>query len=134
MRTVAVVIAALTLVALYPPVASANDCANAGSGSLCVEIPASRPNSPPGVPSLPPTPYWGKYYLWIGAGHCTTGDLADCRGHPATGPVGVDLPDQAGGGTAPGLGVIGMLYEETNGMNGLQRFFTSRPGDRMVLV
>lgn len=134
MRIVAVALAVLSLVALYPPVVSADDCANPGSGSFCRQIDATRPNSPPGVPTAPPTPYWGKYYLWLGAGRCASMDLNDCRGHPATGPVGVDLPDQVGGGTAPGVGLLGILYEETNGMNGLQRFFTSRPGDRMVLV
>ena len=130
MRIVAVALAVLSLVALYPPGVSANDCANPGSGSFCQEINASRPNSPPGVPSLPPTPNWGKYYLWLGAGHCTTGNLNDCRGVPASPPVGVELPQ---GGTL-GFGQFGMLYEESNGLPGLQRFFTSRAGDRMVLI
>ena len=131
MRTVAVALAVLTLVAALPTVLSADECANPGSLSFCVPIDASRPNSPPGVPSLPQTPYWGKYYLWIGAGHCTTLNLNDCRSVPATGPVGADLPTGSG---YVGLGTFGMLFEETNGMTGLQRFFTTRAADRMVLV
>lgn len=135
MRIVAVAMAVLSLVALYPPTVSADDCANVAAPSFCTPINATRPNSPPGVPSLPPTTYWGKYYLWLGVGYCVGATLpsADCRGVPATGPVGVEKPDQVGGGTV-GFGQFGMLYEETNGFPGLQRFVTSSPGDRMVLI
>lgn len=143
MRSVAVALAVLTLVAAFPTVLSADECATPGSASFCVPIDASRPTSPPGVPSLPQTTYWGKYYLWLGAGHCTTLNLNDCRGYPPGTPVGVEKPDcplapsqcPAGvfGGTV-GFGIFGLLYEETNGMAGLQRYYTSRAADRMVLV
>ena len=131
MRNVAVALAVMTLIAALPTVLSADECATPGSGSACVPIDASRPNSPPGFPQLPQTAYWGKYYLWIGAGHCITLNLNDCRGFPAASGSGIPLPD---GGTAPIPGIFGILYEETNGAPGLQRFFTSRSADRMILI
>lgn len=95
------------------------------------------------MPSLPQTTYWGNYYLWLGVGRCTTPDLNVCRGSPPGPPVGVEKPDcplapsqcPSGvfGGTV-GVGVFGILYEETNGVAGLQRYYTTRPADRMVLV
>lgn len=128
MRTVAVAIAALSLLAAFPLVQSADECANPGSASFCRRIDAGRPSTPPGFPSVPDTPYWGTYYLWIAPGRCLSVSN-DCRSVPAQPPVGVEYP----GGTA-GLGIFGVLFEESNGMPGLQRSFTTRPGDRMVLV
>ena len=133
MRIVATVAALLTLVAVFPPVATADDCAAPGAMSYCYPLGAQRPTLPPGFPAVPDTTYWGQYYLWVGAGRCATFDLNDCRGTPATPPVGVKLPPQVGGGTL-GFGLFGVLYEETNGMEGLQRYWTSRPADRMVLL
>ncbi|HET6406011.1 MAG TPA: hypothetical protein VFH78_15330 [Candidatus Thermoplasmatota archaeon] len=133
MRSVAVTIALLSLVAVFPPASSSDECAAPGTLSFCQKLDVMRPNPPPGVPNLPNTPYYGTYYLWVGAGHCIGTNLNDCRSYPPGGPIGVKLPAEAGGGTV-GFGVFGMLFEESNGAPGLQRFVTSRPPDRMVLV
>lgn len=128
---VAVAVATLSLLATLPTALSYDECAAPGSLSACQTIGAQRPASPPGVPTLPASPYWGTYYLWLGAGRCVAMDLNDCRGFPSAPESGVPLPD---GSRTVGLGTFGMLYQESNGMAGLQRYVTLRPGDRMVLV
>lgn len=133
MRNVAIALAALTLIAALPTVLSADECAAAGSGSLCIPIAATRPTSPPGVPQIPNEPFFGTYYLWLGAGHCTTFDLNDCRSVGAN-RFGFALPNEVGGGRTPGVGIFGLLYQETNGAPGLQRYFTTRLSDTMVLT
>ena len=130
MRTVAVLLALLSVLPLFPMSLAADDCANPGAASFCQRIDAPRPSTPNGVPTPPDTPYWGSYYLWLGVGHCVTPLSSDCRGQPAYQP-GVEPPT---GGSPVGPGVFGVLYEESNGLAGLQRSFTSRVADRMVLV
>lgn len=138
MRTVAVAFAVLSIAALIPPSVHAvnNDCvapnANNLTSSFCVEI--TQTQKPTG--QIPDTPYWGKYYLWIGPGPCTSAPGGSaCRGIPASPGSGVPLPAGAG---AVGAGAFGILWQETNGVSGLQReaFFLGslKPADHMVLV
>lgn len=133
MRNVAIALAALTLIAALPTVFSADECAAPGSGSFCIPIAATRPTSPPGVPQIPNEPFFGTYYLWLGAGHCTSINLNDCRSFHAD-SHGFALPNEAGGGRTPGFDLFGLLYQESNGAPGLQRYFTTRVSDTMVLI
>lgn len=135
MRTVAVALALLSVLALVPPsVTAANECvapsANNATSAFCVTILVAKPNG-----GLPETPYWDTYYLWIGPGPCTTAPVsASCRGVPAADGSGVPLPTSG----AVGAGVFGVLWKETNVLTGLQRqpVFDGgvKPADAMVLV
>lgn len=128
MRTVAVILALLTVVPMLP-VAAADDCANAGAGSFCTHFTVDRPGSPPGVPTVPASPNYGKYYLWISGTRCTSPLSADCQG-TSNPPVGVHVPEYG----YAGVGLVAVLYQETNGAAGLQRFLLSRAPDRSVLA
>lgn len=119
MRTVAAMVAILGIVALFPQV-SADDCnLSTSPAHACQKIDVPAPGSP-----VPPAAVFGTYYVWIGPGHCTNPIGGDCRGVPA--------------GAGSTLGVFGVLYQESNGLGGLQRTATftagHRPADRMVLV
>lgn len=141
MRPVAVTLAVLMFLVTFPPTSvAADECApgNAGALSWCVPIEAYRPTSPPNVPSLPPSQLWGKYYLWIGPGHCTSPFSGDCRSVPAGEPRGVPTGAPPPAPSYVGAGLFGVLFQESNGLAGLQRTLSAaggaRPPDRMVLV
>lgn len=137
MRKVAVLVALACALALLPPARAANECTvDVAEGVVCLEIPVENPGTPPGTPGVPPAAgtYFGTYYLWIGAGDCSQSPISNaCRGVPVAPGSGVPTP--AG---AVGAGVFGILYEESNGVDGLQRskfFFGGlRPADHTVLV
>lgn len=120
MRIVAVALALFFLATAMPAATASDDCyTNAAEPRACVPIP---------LPSPHPTVAAKTFYAHFGGPACKTlpaGPLSrDCTGTPAS-----------GGAT---LGVFGILYEETNGLQGLQRFSTSvgtvRNGDRILLV
>lgn len=131
MRIVAALLALSCLMVIFPFTHAADECQNTRPGDACVPIDASRPGTPPPAPGVVDTPYWGGYYLWVGAATCTTAVLNDCRGTPPTSGSGVPLPQ---GGQA-GVGQFGMLFKESNGRSGLQRT-PAFPvlADRMILV
>lgn len=139
MRTVAVTFVILSTLALFPPGLAADECQlDVQHGTICVSTGdlLNRQSTPPGVPN-PNEPYYGKYYLWIGPGHCLPNPLVlDCRGSLAPGS-GTALPYEAGGGSLP-IGLFGVLYQESNGVPGLQRTPVVsgglRPPDHMVLI
>lgn len=134
MRIVAISIALLGVFALIPPSASAADECVAPSPptiaqSFCVALTVNKPAG------APETPYWDKYYVWFGPGPCgdaPTGPV--CRGTPTAPGSGVPLPTS--GSVGPGL--FGVLWQETNTVDGLQRqsiyFSGQKPADVMVLV
>lgn len=134
MRLVATMVALVGIIALLPQV-EANECNTSTSPArACVTIPVAKPASQPGVPSVPDTPYWGTYYLWLGPGHCAAPTSNECLGTPSAPNSGVPLPV----GQPVGVGTFGMLYQESNGLPGLQRAQTFSGGikapDRMILV
>lgn len=138
MRTVAVLLALASALALIPPATAENECAtDLVEGRLCMELPVQNPGAPPGLPGVPPqaNPYFGTYYLWVGIEDCSQSPISnDCRGVPVSPGSGVPTPD----GSAVGLGIFSMLYEESNNVAGLQRnvFFAGglRQPDHTVLV
>lgn len=96
-----------------------------------MQVLAAKPAS-----QVPNTPYWGTYYLWVGPAACASAPLGPaCRGLPASPGSGVPHPT---GGTPVGLGTFGILWQESNGLEGLQRearsFGGLKPADHMVLV
>lgn len=138
MRKVAVALALLSVLAVFPPAAAEDECRiEAATGRVCVAIPADRPSTPPGLPGAPPQtdPYYGTYYVWMNAQKCSQSAIGNaCRGVPV-GP-GSGVPTPAGN---VGAGVFSVVYEESNGVPGLQRqvfIFGGgvRPPDRTVLV
>lgn len=134
MRTFAVAIAVLSFLAGMPTSVAADECANPGSAaSFCVPVPI-QPTSPVTGVGVPPTPYWGKYYLWIGAGHCLGGPSPQCTTFP-TGPgSGIPMPD---GSYLAAPHVMSVLFRESNGVAGLQRSTATAGGrapDATVLL
>lgn len=137
MRTVAVTLAILSALALVPPTFASDECApDVGGAVYCEEIPVDEPTTPPGLPGVPAAvrPFFGTYYLWVGPGECTSPLSNVCRGVPVAPGSGIPTP---AGNVA--VGVFSVLYEESNGLTGLQRSpiivgSTLRPPDRTVLV
>lgn len=120
MRTVAIFFALLTLAAALPVASANNACTtNPGEPRVCVTVPVTSPN--PAVASK-------TYYVYAGHAACKEVPLgpftSECSGTPAT-----------GGAT---LGLFGIVYEETNGLPGLQRtdLIVGRyyPADRILLI
>ena len=135
MRIVAVALALLSILALVPPTQAADECeATTPTHHVCVVIPLTKPAPPPPSPALPASPTWGTYYLYVGPAACASPTSNACRGIPAEDP-GVAPPT---GGEPVGVGAFGILWQESNGVGGLQRerfnLGGSRPADRMVLV
>lgn len=126
MKTVAALVALVGIVAVMPLALGgpANECQMTPPGIICRELVVSHQN----LPVVNTVPYFDTYYLWIGAVSCESPTTNDCRGTPSAG-AGVTTP--AG---PVGVGLFGILYQETNGAPGLQRFSGSTPADRMVLV
>lgn len=113
MRRVALVaLAVLALVpSLLPLAGAANDC----TPGNCVQL-EGRPGPTPAVPGTP------TFYVYYHAATCAPNFSAECTGAPES-PVGF----------------VGLVYEETNGSSGLQRFsFQSGshtvPADQAVLL
>lgn len=135
MRTVAILLALLSALAVVPPAANAaNECsaptATNATQSFCVSHTVTKPAG-----QVPDEPYWDTYYVWLGPGPCVGATFSSaCRGTPVTDGSGVPLPTSG----AVGAGVFGILWQETNGLDGLQRAPTSDNGphaaDKMVLV
>lgn len=125
MRIVATTLAALILAGMGPAVAT-NDCDREPTdGAVCHEFDVGAPV---------PAPYADHYYIWLGWDACTPNPLTyDCMGRPAAGGSGVPTP--IGPVTA---GMFGVLYQESNGCGGLQRFKQACGAlvepDRMILV
>lgn len=132
MRAVAVLFALVSFVATLPTSEAVDECANPGAvASYCKEIPL-QPQSPISGVGIPPTPLWGKYYLWIGAGHCTSPTSDACRSIPGENN-GVPTPV----GYVAGPHIISVLFRESNGVGGLQRSSSSAGGrspDATVLM
>lgn len=135
MRTVAIIVALASVLVAFP-VTQADDCAppqpNTGAVHFCISQEVNRPSSlPTQVNGLP---YWGKYYIWIGPGHCLSPLSNECTGQqPASPGSGVPLP----AGSPVGPHVFGVLWQESNGIHGLQRRDTypgPKPADHMVLI
>lgn len=143
MRKVAMILALLCALPVLFPAAHATDCVtDVDSGTVCTDIPVAKPGTPDGAPGVPAaaSPYFGRYYLYIGAGDCTESATAAisnaCRGTPASPGSGVPLPSPPG---PVGAGALGILYQESNSFDGLQRrqfAFGSglRPADHMILI
>lgn len=116
----------------YPPSFS-NECRGVDLtyGSVCVAVPTGSPT----LPLDPPVPDIGPgYYLYVPFARCLRSPLSwDCRGHPDPQP-GTELP--TGQQVCPC--VIGAVWQETNGYDGLQRYRFSWYGlrypDHLVLV
>lgn len=119
MRSVAVALVLLTLPLTFPALAEDeyDECkdvlANRPCHDLRVETPVAAAN--------------GRYFLWLGWTKCTP-TTPDCAGKPNDSHV---LP------TSP---VVGTLYQDTNGLGGLQRYpvvisqTLKYPADKLVLV
>lgn len=126
-RPVAIALVALMWAAALPSGVAAtpyDDCAGGPAGANpCVTI--SVPRETPDDRAIPPPAGGLTYYLWAAAAKCAPTFDGFCSGRPA------------GGNPALG-GVVGVLYEETNGGPGLQRFSrfvgTTLPPDAMILV
>lgn len=108
MRAVAILLPALLLVAVMPATAASND----ECASTCVPVTAPRPTG--SVPAV-------TYYVWYGTSACD------------------DLPGGPFSLECKGSGrVLGVLYEETNGLGGLQRkgivLDKPYPADKAVLL
>jgi hypothetical protein len=99
LRSAVLIVALATVFALVPASATGFDeCVVApASGIICQKIEAN-----PGSPA----PQLKAHYLWIGPGNCVSGTT------PTPGNCA---------GTPNGQGVFGILYEESNGVGGLQR-------------
>lgn len=135
MRTVAVVLVLLLGLAAVP-LSSANECVNdAARAQVCQTVDARRPATPPNVPAAPQSPYWGTYYLFVGAAACATGPSTNaCRGSPAAPGSGIPHPTQEDTSIGPAP-VMGVLWVESNGKGGLQRFKLGGDApDRTILV
>ena len=109
MRPVAIALVALIWMAALPSgvaTTSHDECANAPAGS-CVAVSVPRQAPPPANSEVPPPAGGLTYYLWAAGARCapTFGDA--CSGRPAAG--------------SPVIGLVGILYEETNSVSGLQR-------------
>lgn len=120
MRTVAAMVAIAGLVALFPQVNAANDCnISTSPAHACQAVSVPWPGSP-----VPESAAFGMYYVWVGPGHCVPPTAPDCRGVPA--------------GPGSTLGLVGVIYQESNGLPGLQRQATNvggfRPPDKMVVA
>lgn len=137
MRTVAIALALLVL-----PLASVqaapdepyDECGTVQHNKPCHDLEVVSP--------APQAPVSKRYFLWLGVVKCPQPTTQDCQGRPngdhktptpvVTGaPGNVDYPYSA---------VMGILYEDTNRLGGLQRLGawlpdgTFVPPDRMVLV
>lgn len=103
MRRVAVVAILLAILSFAPPPVSAaaavDECAAAGPTG-CVRI-AGSDQGATAVPTI---------YVYAASLTCTPPGEAQCSGRPW------------GGGGRPPVGVMGLVYEETNGAIGLQRY------------
>lgn len=123
MRHVAVAFVLILLAAAMP--ASADrlgpydecDSLNAAAAQPCarVEVPSGN-----GVPATPVK----RHYLWAAAAKCAPAFDSTCSGRPAQDAV---------------AGFLGVVYEETNGLAGLQRTVRAigektYVADHMVLV
>ena len=135
MRTVAVLLMLSSILAYSPTTLAVDDCqTNAGQAQACIAIPVAKPTPPPPAPSVPSSPYFGTYYLWVRGTKCMSPLSNECRGTPTE---GAGLWNPAGAG-AVGAGAFGILWEESNGLPSLQRANTVFNGfklaDHMVLV
>lgn len=137
-RTVAIVVAALAFAATLIPAQAAgpeDQCRDSGTHTQCESFDISDAHQ--GVSPVNGLPYWDRYYVWISPGSCGSAGAIltePCNGYPGEGN-GVPLPT----GGAAGAGVFSVLYQETNGANGLQRARLFYGGqqvlpDRTVLV
>lgn len=127
MKTVAALVALVGIVALMPSVlgAPADECRMSPPDIVCRKVDVDHQ----GLPVVNTLPYFDTYYLWLGAASCDSAVSNDCRGTPANG-AGVTTP--AG---PVGVGTFGMVYQETNGAPGLQRFSGGGyPADHMVFA
>lgn len=95
------------------------------------------------VSPAPQAPFSKRYFLWLGAIKCSNINAPDCQGkpndnHKTPTPIVAGAP---GGNTPYPYGaVMGIMYEDTNNLGGLQRLGawlpdgTWAPPDRMVLI
>jgi hypothetical protein len=133
MRTVAALLAISAILVALPLTSAADECTtNAAAAQVCLAIPIGRPSSPSPLPGVPDMALWDTYYLSITPLKCLSPTSNDCAGSPAAEDSGIPMPV----GEPVGLGVFGVLWQESNGCSGLQRRSVapcSQP-DRMVLV
>lgn len=115
MRPVAVV-ALLVILAYVPTPVRADlpdECASAGAG-MCITVQSGQPGGP-------------TFYVYDAALLCAPTFNPHCTGHP--------FPT----GSKPPVGFAGLVYQETNSQNGLQRFDVYSggklvPGDKPLLL
>ena len=129
MRQVALTLAAIFLMVATPVIAVPGDgnkvnpgdqCSNSATDALpCLRV--DNPNPTSGVPS--------RVYFYAASAKCppqvsVSSPFGDCGGSGG----------QSQAVVIPPVGILGLVYIESNGLDGLQRFHTSKPGDVMVLV
>lgn len=122
MSRVALLLAILMLTAMVPASASTpyDECRGPTADQACVALDLTA------APTVGTT-----FYVWAAAAECFPGMAAGCAGRPAE-------PGSLGPVPAPVMGMLGVLYEETNDLGGLQRFQIKLdrtiPPDAMLLV
>lgn len=122
MRHVALAFVILFIAAALPAPAAAQSSADECSNSLTSPNPCLRVST---QETAAPDAAKKTYYLWAAAYRCAPRFSEDCSGVPAAG--------------TPVWGFVGVLYEEANGLGGLQRAQTFAGGkpfdpDNMVLL
>lgn len=126
-RVVACLVALASLAALVPVGAAEDQCtSNDPLRRACVGAPLNAPSGLPSPLYGPADLVFGRYYVYVGTADCLASAISNsCRGV------------EAGAGST--LGVFGIVHEESNGVDGLQRqkfVFGGRLvlADRMVVL